>query len=79
MIIRHIEGLHLTATNKRHMADILAKGWQSGATARLAYQLQPIAGNARQYAYTITKKELDDYGRPMTRQSRGIIEAGGAA
>lgn len=73
-MIRHIEGLHLTATNKRHMAAILANGWQSGASGQLAYSLEPIAGQSNRYAYSIRKKERDDWGKPIVRQWRGIIE-----
>ena len=33
--IRLIEGLHLTATNRRHLAQILAQGWTRGDSGRL--------------------------------------------
>lgn len=75
MAIKLIQGTHLTATNKRHMAAILAKGWQRGESARLAYQLEPIDGAAGQYRYTIGQMETDMWGRPQFRQQRGIIQA----
>lgn len=75
MTIRLIEGLHLTATNRRHIGQILANGWQSGNSGKLAYSLAPIEGQAGRYRYLIRKRERDDWGRPVIRESRGIIEA----
>lgn len=74
--IRLIEGLHLTATNRAHMAALIGQGRLTGATKALAYTLEPIAGEARRYRFTIRKAERDDWGRPAPRYSRGIIEAG---
>ncbi len=72
-MIRHIEGLHLTATNRAHMAAILANGWTRGTSCALTYQLESCEGAPNEYAYTISKKERDDWGRPIVRQSRGRI------
>lgn len=75
MAIKLIQGTHLTATNKRHMAAILAKGWQKGESARLAYQLEPIDGAAGQYRYTIGQMETDIWGRPQYCLRKGVIQA----
>lgn len=75
MQIRLIEGRHLTATNRRHIAAILGKGWLSGATKALAYDLEPVAGDGARYRFTIRKQERDDWGRPSPRTSRGVLEA----
>lgn len=75
--IRLIEGLHLTATNRRHMAQILAQGWTHGTSGRIAYQLEPLPDTPGRYRYSIRKRESGDFGRPIVRQCRGIIEAAG--
>lgn len=72
-MIRHLEGLHLTATNRAHLAAILARGWTRGETRALSYQLEPCEDAPGEFAYTISKKERDDWGRPIVRQSRGRI------
>ena len=45
MTIRLIEGLHLTATQKRHLADIIGKGWHEGRSGRIAYSVEPVEGS----------------------------------
>lgn len=72
--IRLVEGLHLTATNRAHIAGILANGWLSGSTRALSYELAPIAGQQGRYRFTIAKRERDDWGRPIVRHKSGIIE-----
>lgn len=73
MKIRHVEGLHLTATNKRHMRELLEAERMSGSTGQLSYRLEPIAEQPDHYRYQIDKRERDDWNRPQTRTSRGII------
>lgn len=74
MAIRLIEGLHLTATNKRHMAQILAQGWTTGQSGRIYYDLTAIEGEPNRYRYCFAKRETLDNGRSHVRESRGIIE-----
>lgn len=74
MTVRLIEGLHLTATNRAHMQQILAMGRLSGSTKALAYTLEPIEGQPGRYRYAIRKAERDDWGRPAPRFCRGVIE-----
>lgn len=73
MKIKLIEGLHLTATNRRHMAQMIAAGMARGVSSFLSYALEPLPEKPGQWRYTITRKERDDWGRPQIRQSRGII------
>ena len=75
MAIKLVQGTHLTAMNKRHMAAILAKGWLKGESARLAYQLEPIDGAAGQYRYVLGQMETDMWGRPQYCLRRGVIQA----
>lgn len=72
--IKHIEGTHLTATNKRHLAYILGQGWTAGNTKALVYRLAPMPGEAGRWRYTITKQERDEWGRKVKRVSRGVLE-----
>jgi hypothetical protein len=73
--IRLIEGLHLTATNRRHLSQLLSSGRTWGGTVALRYQLAPVAGQPDHWRYAITKRERDDWGRAVDRVSRGIIAA----
>ena len=74
MAIRLIEGLHLTATNKRHMAQIIAQGWTKGQSGRISYELTAIEGEPNRYRYCFAKRETLDNGRSHVRESRGVIE-----
>ncbi|HQS98335.1 MAG: hypothetical protein B7X90_11820 [Novosphingobium sp. 17-62-19] len=77
MTVRLIEGLHLTATNKRHLAEIIGKGWTEGHSGRIAYSVAPIEGEPHRFRYHWRKRERDDFDRPVTREGRGIIECRG--
>ena len=61
MQITKLEGLHLTATNKRHIAEMLTKGMVKGGTKTLWYEFSDIADNAA--SVKITKKERNDWGK----------------
>lgn len=74
MPIRLIEGLHLTATQKRHLAEIIGKGWSSGHSGRISYTVTPIEDEPHRYRYHWIKKERDDWNRPTTREGRGLVE-----
>lgn len=73
-MIKLVDGLHLTATNKRHIAQMISANMTRGQSGRLAYALEPIAESAGQYRYCITQRERDDYGRLSIRNSRGILQ-----
>lgn len=70
-----LEGLHLTATNRRHLSQILANGWTRGESGRLSYQLEPIDPAQGLYRYSIGQMERDDWGRPQYRIRKGVIQA----
>jgi len=74
MSIRLIESLHLIVTQKRHFAEIIARGWTEGHSGRFRYSVAPVAGKASRFRYHWRKSERDDWGRPVTREGRGIIE-----
>jgi len=74
MAIKLVEGLHLTATNKRHLTTIIAQGWTSGESGQIKYSVTPIEGEPNRYRYCITKRERLDNARSHVRESRGILE-----
>lgn len=65
-----IEGLHLTATEKRHIAEIIGKGWQSGNSGRKSYLVRPAG---EYWRVRITTKERDDFGRPSDRVQSVVV------
>ena len=72
-MIRLIQGLHLTATNKRHISQMIAANMTRGQSGRLSYTLEPIAESPDQFRYQISQKERDDYGRVSIRSHKGIL------
>ena len=72
MQIKLIEGYHLTATNKRHIAEMLTKGIMEGGTKAIYYVFSNIEGNIARL--TFFKNETNDYGRKVTRKSHCVVE-----
>ena len=73
-MIRHIEGLHLTATNRRHIAQMIAAGMTRGQSGMMQYRLEPMPDNPARWRYAIAKRDRDDRGRPVVRNTRGVVE-----
>lgn len=71
MQITKLEGLHLTATNKRHIAEMLTKGMTEGGTKTIYYTFTNIEGNTARL--TITKKETNDWGNVVYRRGHYAI------
>lgn len=70
MAVRLIEGLHLTAFDKRALVQCHAGGFTGWQTARKRYALAP-EGEA--WRYSIRWRESDDWGRPVDRCTRGLV------
>jgi hypothetical protein len=71
MNITMTEGLHLTATNKRHISEMLTKGITEGGTKALHYIFTNIEdGFAR---LTIVKHETNDQGRKVSRRANYAV------
>jgi hypothetical protein len=66
MNIVKLEGNHLTATNKRHIAEMLTKGITEGGTKALHYVFSEIDGCFARLS--ITKKEKNDWGKTVYRK-----------
>lgn len=74
MTIRLIEGTHLTATNKRHLSQMIGAGMASGISGPLSYQLEAMPDCPDRFRYTLARRERDDSGRSTVRRSKGVIE-----
>jgi len=72
MQVKMIEGLHLTATNKRHIAEMMARGMMEAGTKRLGYVITNIEGNT--VRLTVINRDKDDWGRPVTRRGHYVVE-----
>lgn len=73
MQIKLIDGLHLTAADKRDIAHIIGQGWTHGQTRQKRYTVQQIDG--ARYAVTIKKNYRSDWGEPRVSTHRATIEA----
>lgn len=69
-----IEGLHITATDKRHILAIVEKGWSSGHTKQRSYEIETNEDGSLQVV--IERRERDDYGRMQIRTSRIKVMVG---
>ena len=72
MKIKKLEGLHLTATNKKHIVQLLEKGWDEGGTKTIWYEI--LERNDNIVKLTVSKKEKSDYGRVFWRTGTYVIE-----
>jgi hypothetical protein len=76
MAVRLIEGLHLTAFDKRALVSCHAGGFTGWQTARKRYTL---AREGDAWRYVIRWRESDMFGRVIDRQSAGRVTFTGAA
>lgn len=72
MQVKMIEGLHLTATNKRHIAEMFSRGMKEAGTKTLGYVITNIEGEI--VRLTLVKREKDDFGRFVTRRGNYVVE-----
>lgn len=62
---------HITATEKRHIKEIIAKGWLEGSTKVKSYKMtQTDTG----YEGVIFTKSKDDWGGNVTRKQSFVID-----
>lgn len=73
-MIKLIEGLHLTATNKRHLSQMVERGMTEGQSGPLSYKIEPLPDIAGRWRYHIAKRERDDWNRPVIRHSKGVFQ-----
>ena len=72
MNVKMIEGLHLTATNKRHIAEMIARGMMEAGTKALGYIITNIDGAI--VRLTIIQRETDSQGRKIARRGHYVVE-----
>jgi stage III sporulation protein SpoIIIAA len=70
--IKMIEGLHLTATNKKHIAHMIANDMKDASNASFDYTITSIENDI--VKLTMTKRELDDRGRKVSRRGNYVIK-----
>ncbi len=71
--IRLIEGRHLTASNKCHISALLERGWWSGHSRHIQYEIARLTDDT--YRVIITQRERDDMKRVQTRTMHVTILA----
>lgn len=72
MKVKLLSGLHVTATNKRHIVSLIQQGLKSGASARINYYILEQEGDV--YKIQIVQNESDDWGRPVVRKNVVTVE-----
>ena len=63
---------HLTATEKRHIQEIVGNGWLAGSTKRKRYEMEKTANGFIGKVYT---KERRDNGQMSERIQRFTVTA----
>lgn len=71
--MKMIEGHHLTATRRRAIRAILARGLTAGRVGRTTYRLADEGGG--RWRVQITANETDCYGRLTPMTDRYLIQA----
>lgn len=59
-----VKGTHLTATNKRAIAQLLERGWMVGHSRLIEYRILPVANDL--YRVLITKAGRDEKNQPRS-------------
>ena len=62
---------HLTATERRHIAQLIESGEMIGRSKRKAYELQATPGGFSGMVYT---SEQNDRGEPITRRQSFTVD-----
>jgi hypothetical protein len=70
--IKMISGLHLTATNKKHIVDLLNKGWKEGGTKKLWYEI--LERDGKLVTLMVSTKDSNDWGKVFWRKGKYVIE-----
>ena len=70
--VKMIEGTHLTAADKRAVAEIAARGWVYGETKKKKFRLEAIEGGLTRVA--ITERDMDMHGRKFDRVWNYVVQ-----
>ena len=70
--IKMLDGLHLTATNKRHISQMIAEGLTSAGTKALQYK---ITGRSDDIVrLTLSTRDSDAFGRKFWRRGEYTVQ-----
>lgn len=72
MNIKMLEGLHLTVTNKRHIAHMLETEMMEAGNKTFSYVITNIDGNIARL--TVAKRETNDWGKLVTRKGHYVVQ-----
>lgn len=76
MQIKLVDGLHITATQKRHIAQLLKAGiepGQGGGSGKFHYKFEAIDWDKKTATVTIGYMDSNDYGKKYWRQFKVSI------
>lgn len=71
--IKMLDGLHLTATNKRHIAQMIAEGLTSAGTKAIQYRITDRADDI--VRLTVATRETDAFGKKFWRRGQYTVQA----
>lgn len=83
--VKHLEGLHLTAADKRSILECIEflrsennhAMWLGRKGSPKRYCIAPAGETPNRYAVLIKENYRTDLGRPASRQSRHVVEVRG--
>lgn len=68
-----LKGYHITATEKRHISEVLESGQKCGATSKM--RLEILNQQEQIYEIAIHTRERDSYNRLVPRRSLVTVKA----
>ncbi|WP_376711185.1 hypothetical protein [Pseudochrobactrum lubricantis] len=68
-----LKGYHITATEKRHISEVLESGQKCGATSKM--RLEVLSQNDQIYEIAIHTRERDSLNRLVPRRSLVTVKA----
>lgn len=68
-----LKGYHITATEKRHISELLESGQTSGATSKM--RLEILSQQEQIFEIAIHTRERDSYNRLVPRRSLVTVKA----
>ena len=68
-----LNGYHLTATEKRHISEVLESGQKCGATTKM--RLEILSQHGQSYEIAISTRERDSLNRFVPRRSLVTVKA----
>lgn len=73
--ITMLDGLHLTATNKRHIGQMIAQGLTTAGTKALRYRITDRADDI--VKLVVSTRDSDAFGRKFWRRGEYTVQIAG--